>query len=296
MKEQMFGSLHRFDYHQCGTCGCLQIANLPEDLGRYYPKGYYSFCQNNPGGLRKARERLRNFLAIYGPESIFGKLEWWQNGKHAAIRDSGVHRNQSVIDIGCGSGDYISELKDIGFSRVTGADPYIPETVTRSNGVTIRKIDMRYIEERYDFVMMHHSLEHIWDQRETVRLLHQITAPGGRIVVRVPVVDSWAWEEYGLFWANGDAPRHFYLHSRKSISRLLTAAGFRDIRLIDDANSFGILGSEKIRRGLPLMDAGGGTDFDRYFSPDFFRFAVEKTLEMNAAGRGDCIAVHAVKP
>src|SRR5438876_7644053 len=42
-QEKMFGMGGEFVYFQCGQCGCLQIATVPQDMSRYYPPGYYSF-------------------------------------------------------------------------------------------------------------------------------------------------------------------------------------------------------------------------------------------------------------
>jgi SAM-dependent methyltransferase len=41
----------------------------------------------------------------------------------------------------------------------------------------------------------------------------------GIIVVRIPAVSSYAWERYGVAWMQLDAPRHFFLHSPKSMTR-----------------------------------------------------------------------------
>ena len=43
-KEMMFGWREVFEYFECGRCGCLQIAEIPADLGKYYPRdAYYSY-------------------------------------------------------------------------------------------------------------------------------------------------------------------------------------------------------------------------------------------------------------
>jgi len=32
-----------FNYILCANCGCLQIEKAPDDMSKYYPRGYYSF-------------------------------------------------------------------------------------------------------------------------------------------------------------------------------------------------------------------------------------------------------------
>ena len=42
-KEMMLGLKHEFVYFECSECECLQIADIPENIGDYYPSHYYSF-------------------------------------------------------------------------------------------------------------------------------------------------------------------------------------------------------------------------------------------------------------
>jgi len=34
-REMMFGTREAFEYFPCGSCGTLQVADIPEDLGRF---------------------------------------------------------------------------------------------------------------------------------------------------------------------------------------------------------------------------------------------------------------------
>ncbi len=51
-REMMFGTRNEFLYWECLTCGCLQIANLPEHLEEYYPSDYYAFTLEWPAWKR----------------------------------------------------------------------------------------------------------------------------------------------------------------------------------------------------------------------------------------------------
>ena len=43
-KEMMFGWREEFEYLECARCGCLQIAEIPSDLAKYYPReDYYAY-------------------------------------------------------------------------------------------------------------------------------------------------------------------------------------------------------------------------------------------------------------
>jgi SAM-dependent methyltransferase len=285
--EQMFMTGESFRYERCRTCGCFQICALPEDLGRHYPNNYYSYLNKEVGTLARLKIRLRDFLRHYGPRAIFGGEEWWEMGAAKSLRAAHVDRRDRILDLGCGSGEFIGALRDIGFSGVLGVDPFIENDIERPNGVRILKREARDLDGKFEVVMMHHSLEHIWDQHEIAGQIARLLAPGGRAIVRIPTIDSWAFEEYGTRWVQLDAPRHLYLHSRQSIRNLLERAGLEVIRIEDDSGIFQILGSEKVRRGQPIGDRSHPP------SRKETKAAWTKAKALNRDSRGDSIAVHA---
>jgi SAM-dependent methyltransferase len=290
----MFGTGERFEYRQCNACGCLQISDPPPDMARYYPSNYYSYGQAGSSASLDLKARTRNLLAHYGPSWLFSGKDWWEKGDRKALRDAGIHRSARILDLGCGRGEFIDDLRNIGFSSVLGADPFIQDDIAHPNGVRVLKREAADVDGSFDVVMMHHSLEHIWDQHGIVAEIARLLAPGGRCIIRIPTVDSWAWEEYGVDWVQLDAPRHFYLHSRASIKRLLEGSGFTVTAIVDDSISFQILGSEKIRRGFPLINPETNqTDYSEFLPNELIEAAPHRVRQLNKTGRGDSIAVHA---
>ena len=63
VKEMQLGLRKMFTYMECGNCGCMQLVDIPEDLGKYYPnEGYYSFnlgldFRKKPDTLRKLDQK-----------------------------------------------------------------------------------------------------------------------------------------------------------------------------------------------------------------------------------------------
>src|SRR5512139_2991940 len=60
VQERMFGTSQVLSYFQCARCKCLQIAEIPVDMSRYYPQAYYSFSSRN-----KTLENYRNPIKRY---------------------------------------------------------------------------------------------------------------------------------------------------------------------------------------------------------------------------------------
>ena len=101
-------------------------------------------------------------------------------------------------------------------------------------------------------MLFQHSLEHLPDQVGALAAARERLLPGGSIFVEVPVVDSYAWRTYGVDWVDLDAPRHLYLHSIRSLTRVAEAAGLAVARIAPMSSVFELLASEQYRRGIPL--------------------------------------------
>ena len=67
-REMMLGLRDLHTYFQCGSCGCLQIANVPENIQEYYPSDdYYSYDEiKTETGLKKKLITLRDRYAATG--------------------------------------------------------------------------------------------------------------------------------------------------------------------------------------------------------------------------------------
>jgi SAM-dependent methyltransferase len=291
--ENMYLTGETFPYFTCIACGCLQIVSHPERIQDYYPPGYYSFGGAAKGGLR---ERVRDFLAVKVRSSAFSGKAWWEHGDRKALRDAHASFSDSIIDIGCGGGDLVRCMRNIGFLGMVGADPFIDADIVHPNGARVRKAAAEDIDETFDIVMMNHSLEHVWDQRALAADLFRLTKPGGRCILRIPTVDCWAWEEYGVHWVQLDPPRHFYLHSRISIRRLMAATGFTVDAVIDDSTAYQVTGSEAGKLGAPIAKPGQpGWSHLQALPPGVAERAGLQARELNAERRGDQIAVHCLR-
>jgi hypothetical protein len=90
-----------------------------------------------------------------------------------------------------------------------------------------------------------------------------------------------------------DAPRHFYLHSRKSLTLLVERAGLRIEHLYCDSFALQFWGSEQYRRGIPLFGPRSWA-VDREHSV-FTKEQVDEweasAKELNARERGDQVVI-----
>lgn len=294
--EMHFGFRTEFEYLVCSVCESLQIAQIPADLARYYPKDYYTaetieFPSANSismGRMCWTDVRLRGHpFARIVVGRRYARFDWFTGTK--------TSRGDAILDVGCGSGRLLGHLARDGFLDLTGIDsrlstPTNPELATRSGTpLMLRESLEEHAQDpehrRYHLAMAHHSFEHVEDPRLAFASFARLVVGGGWLLLRVPVADSWACREYGADWIQLDAPRHLHLPTRASIARLCDEFGFRLARVVDDSGPFQIWGSELVRRGVPLVEATQKRR--RFFSAEAGWVARIRAWRLRRRGLGD---------
>ena len=294
VREWMLGTGEPFEYFQCERCHCLQIAEIPADMGRYYPKDYYSFSTtsrdktDNPAVRWFRKIRNRSSASDTGTGSLVIR-SLFPNKKLLPLRGLGLDRDSRILDVGCGSGWRLYALREAGFLNTLGVDPYLENDLAYANGLQVLKRTVAEVTGEWDVVMFHHSLEHIPDQVAALRAAAGLLRPGGTCLIRVPVASSYAWEAYREHWYQIDAPRHFYLHSYESM-RLLAGRSGLVLRSTEcDSTLDQFRTSELYKRGLRSFKEAG---FTRSQKNDWKR----RAAELNREGRGDQAVFYLERP
>jgi SAM-dependent methyltransferase len=254
-REMMFGLGGSFRYRECHSCGCLQLLDVPEDMSRFYPDSYGAFITHAPW---KTRILARRAAHAFGRRNVPGFLLSQIYGPYdamAAVGRTGLSRDVRILDVGCGSGELIRDLRSLGYENVSGIDAFLPADLVHPNGVIVRRMHLTDVVGRYDVVMLHHSFEHMAEPRAALQRVSDLLEPGGVVILRIPVASSWAWRHYGVDWMHLDAPRHLFLHTVRSIEILSVACGLRIENIVGEGDESQFLGSEQYRRGIPLTDA-----------------------------------------
>jgi len=252
-REMMLGLRDEFTYFECAECGCLQLAAPPKDMQKYYPSTYYSYA--NPRGLASILKRQRASYARNGLNP-FGALVAYLYGPDNAIRSVSrlnLKKDARLLDVGCGSGGLLSNLKRMGLKNLAGVDPFMAASTERE-GIPLLKKELSEVDGEFDVIMLHHAFEHMDNPTSVLGQLRRILSPAGVIILRVPLCDSYAWKCYGVNWHQLDAPRHLFLHTNKSMSILAEKAELVISEVIYDSTLLQFVISEEYVRNIAQAD------------------------------------------
>lgn len=161
-----------------------------DEIGEFYQSCYYEL-------IRKGRRAppLRHLTA--GGEEAEREREWLGATLYSDILDllTEYAAGQSILDVGCGTGEFLSYLKVKGFKPV-GVEPSSDAaTIATSRGLTVHDSTMeRFVEiqrsnntEPFGAVVLLNVLEHVPNPVELIRFAKEVLIkPGGIICVRVP--------------------------------------------------------------------------------------------------------------
>ena len=194
VREMMWDTREEFEYFECAECGCLQIAEIPDNLEKYYREEYYSF-------QRMDQE-----------ERIF---------------EHPVRHFERILDVGCGSGEWLLALADKGYGCLSGCDPYLKTDIRYGDRVNIRNCTIHEMpgDGSYDLITMHDSFEHMTDPLEVMVSAKRLLKSDGVLEIHVPTYPNKAFDIYGPHWFQLDAPRHITLHTIESLAYLAVMSG-----------------------------------------------------------------------
>ena len=283
--ERLLGLNDQFEYFECSNCKCLQIKEIPPNMDRYYPDHYYSYQQpvfaTKLTGLRYFMKK--SLAAHYSGRFNFAGLllSMYYDNPFSWLRPNMANFNSKILDVGCGKGRLLLSMQRSGFKNLTGIDPYNKEDIFYGNKLAVYKKEIFDVNERYDLIMLHHSFEHMESPKSVLMRLHELINVQGYIVIRIPVANSYAWRKYHNHWAHLDAPRHFFLHTIKSINILANECGLKLHDVEFESGSRQFTGSEKYLRGI------GFNENNTIFSKKQIKMFEREAKRLNHLNDGD---------
>ena len=299
----MYGLGGNFTYVNCQNCRTIYQKDKLSDYSAFYPQNYYSFDLKKPDNpslkqsFRIFKKRSRDSYYFF-KKGIIGKLLTLFRDETATHVSNHInfHRNMSILDVGCGAGEYIYDMAEVGFKHVFGLDPFVPESREFENGSKIFRGDIeKFIQENpyqvtgFDLIIFNHSFEHSPQPLKELEFAKKLLKPEGKILVRIPVSASYASDTYGEYWFQLDAPRHIYLFNEKSMAILADKVGLKIDKVYYDSIESQFWASEQYKQGIPLLAENSYAKSRKksIFSGAQIRYFKKETRRLNTLGLGD---------
>ena len=224
------------------------------------------------------------------------------------IAMAAVRANDSILDIGCGTGKLTCELASLAHKgKVVGIDPSIEmlerarENALSAGNIALINISAQRINfrEEFDLAYSNSALQWIKEQEDVTALLYRALKKGGRIAVQLPAKDfCWALIEniYSAISTLGIESKYKKMESpwrfplKEEVAGFLKNAGFvkvnafyKDYTLmfesINEVLEWGE--SAALRPYLALLSEKKQERFKYAFAIGFENYRTEKGIEFD---------------
>lgn len=292
VKEMMFGMQESFDYFECSNCGCLQISDIPTDMSKYYSTTYFSDCSPRKMNLKDSTKSWMLSVGRASRKKIFRKnlpSSFEDLFFRDLARSSFVDYNSAILEVGCGKGGLLLELRNLGFKNLLGIEPYSEHEINIDLKIIKGTLSEQCLQEKFDLIIFDHSFEHIPDQLPTLIKVSELLSEQGFCLIRIPVKTDYIWSHYGTCWVQLDAPRHFFLHTVGSLQILARNAGLTVEKVTFDSTEFQFWGSEQYMKNIPLRaeNSHGVNPARSIFTPKQIKKFSQMAKILNEKAQGD---------
>lgn len=122
-----------------------------------------------------------------------------------------LSQNASVLDYGCGLGDFVSYLNRKGYSA-QGYEPSLDavEIAQKKRLPVSASSPFPQSNAAFDMITLWHVLEHIPDTDYILSMCHRALKEDGILVLALPNPNAKDAQTYGAQWAAWDVPRHLW--------------------------------------------------------------------------------------
>lgn len=186
-----------------------------DEIGRYYESDdYISHTDGKRGLFEKVYQAVKS-------RALKNKIR---------IISSYVKSPGTLLDFGCGTGDFLVEAKKKGWAT-TGFEPNsAARSRAISKGLSLTEDVSSVTENSLDVITLWHVLEHVYDVDHHLNLFSRLLKPDGILVIAVPNFRSFDAKIYEEYWAAYDVPRHLWHFSRNSVSKLASQSNMRVVK------------------------------------------------------------------
>ena len=207
-----------------------------ENLGKYYESVDYI---SHTDSKRSLFEKAYHFVKTIALKNKLNLINSLQPNKG------------SILDIGAGTGDFLSVAKENGWHTIGVEPSEKAKAIAKKKGVSFVGATSELDSHSFDVISMWHVLEHVPNLENQIKELKRLLKPNGTLIIAVPNFKSFDAKHYGKFWAAYDVPIHFWHFSKTAIKMLFEKEEMKLVKILPmKFDSFYVsLLSEKYKTG-----------------------------------------------
>lgn len=214
-KDKLHGCEGTFTYVQCSRCGLVymnpQIS--PAEMEKFYPSDYSPHRagqkkQQHGKLTSKSKALKRPFVA-----SVVSRLV----------------KGGRLLDVGCGNGSFLNEMAISTGCQVYGVDAskLAVKAAKESYQIDIFTgtiAESPFSDNYFDVITAWSYLEHVNSPSEVLAKISSLLKSDGLCIISTPNFKSFNSRLFKDKWYHLDCPRHLYIYSPDTITKLLATA------------------------------------------------------------------------
>jgi len=199
--------LKRFRIFKCLNCGLIMkfSPNQKSINKRIYDKKWIKARSQNNSLLKHRYRQLKQYLS----------------------KISNCKEYNSFLEIGPGTGEYMSAAKKLGFETIKGiemsrasAEYLKDQRFDVIKGDIIKPLNIP-ADMKFDVILLSHVVEHIKEPKKLFNKLSRILTKKGVIIIATPNYDSIDRILFGRFWPAFNIKDHVVFFNKKVIEKVI---------------------------------------------------------------------------
>lgn len=209
-----------YELLKCDICSFIYAINIPE--------------------LEKVKKDYENSMFVSATDANDAAQTYYEK-----IKEKITFKNvDSALEIGAGSGCFLTKLKDLGFNKIVGIEPSISSIEFANDEVKSHLVNDVFekakIEKKtYDLVCCFMTMEHVHDPLYTIKKSYNILKNNGKIILVTHDCNHLLHKLLGKKSPIIDV-EHLQLFSSKSVNHILEINGFVNIIVYPIKNKYNL--------------------------------------------------------
>jgi len=220
--DYQYSASYSADFFRCGHCSHLFV--YPAISDELVATFYAEYHTHTP----ISRKRFA-IIMIYAIETFFSVGVFRPSTRNSSVNALSEMPPGRLLDVGCGSGEFVKQMRDLGWDAVDGidSDPKAVEACKTANIPNIHNARMSEIRGPYKYLVLNHVIEHFSDPKVFMGDMLRLLENGGVVLVKTPNSLSLMSRIFGRYWRGIESPRHMNVFSIASLDALFRSYSFK---------------------------------------------------------------------